>query len=306
MISGNVKNKTAVIIGAGPAGLTAAYELLKHTDIHPIVLEKSHSIGGISKTVDYKGNKIDLGGHRFFSKSEEIMNWWQQVFPLCNSPENIAKNDTWDTGSDNVFLQRDRLSRIYYLRSFFDYPVELNKNTVRKLGLIRILKIGFSYLKSRLFPIKHEKSLEHFFINRFGKALYETFFKDYTEKVWGIPCSKLSAEWGAQRIKGLSASKVLTHYLKSFFSKKKNDVSQKNTETSLIELFLYPKYGPGQLWEAIAVDIAQKGGDVQLLCEFSSVRIGNQGKFHVEYLNKNTGETTAIQDVDYLFSSAAV
>ena len=204
MISGNVKNKTAVIIGAGPAGLTAAYELLKHTDIHPIVLEKSHSIGGISKTVDYKGNKIDLGGHRFFSKSEEIMNWWQQVFPLCNSPENIAKNDTWDTGSDNVFLQRDRLSRIYYLRSFFDYPVELNKNTVRKLGLIRILKIGFSYLKSRLFPIKHEKSLEHFFINRFGKALYETFFKDYTEKVWGIPCSKLSAEWGAQRIKGLS------------------------------------------------------------------------------------------------------
>jgi len=306
MISGNVKHKTAVIIGAGPAGLTAAFELLKHTTIQPIVLEKSNSIGGISKTVDYKGNKIDLGGHRFFSKSEEIMNWWQQVFPLCISPENIAKNDTWDTGSDNVFLQRDRLSRIYYLRSFFDYPVELNKNTVRKLGLKRILKIGFSYLKSRLFPIKHEKSLEHFFINRFGKALYETFFKDYTEKVWGIPCSKLSAEWGAQRIKGLSVSKVLSHYLKSVFSKKKNDVSQKTTETSLIELFLYPKYGPGQLWEAIADDVIQKGGDVKLLCEFSSVRIGNQGKFYVEYYDNTTGETIAMHDIDYLFSSAAV
>jgi len=234
------------------------------------------------------------------------MNWWLQFSPLCQSPENVAKNETWDTGNDRVFLQRDRLSRIYYLRSFFDYPVELNKNTIRNLGFRRILKIGFSYLKSRIFRIKHEKSLEDFFINRFGRALYETFFRDYTEKVWGIPCSELSAEWGSQRIKGLSVSKVILHYLKSLFRKKNSDVMQKELETSLIELFLYPKYGPGQLWEAVASEIKEQGGEIRMHCEYNTLEICEDGKFNVTYFDKSAATIVSLTDIDYVFSTATV
>ncbi|HQL71136.1 MAG TPA: NAD(P)-binding protein, partial [Bacteroidales bacterium] len=133
---------TAFIIGAGPAGLTAAHELLRHTDIEVIVAEKSGDIGGISKTVNYKGNRIDLGGHRFFSKSDTVMQWWQNIFPLIESPEIIAKNETWPLATDECFLTRERLSRIYYLRRFFDYPVSLNANTIRNLGFRRIVRIG--------------------------------------------------------------------------------------------------------------------------------------------------------------------
>ena len=263
--------KTAIIIGAGPAGLTAAYELLKRTDIKPIVLEESEIIGGISATLTYKNNHIDMGGHRFFSKSERVMNWWLNVLPLQGKPskddiilnrpvELSAKENAPDPQkTDRVMLKRPRLSRIFYLKTFFSYPVSLNLNTIKGLGLWRMFKIGCSYMKALAFPIKQEKSLEDFMINRFGRELYLTFFKDYTEKLWGIDCDKISAEWGAQRIKGISILKVLKQMLNSFCCK-----NNKAVETSFIESFFYPKFGPGHLWETVAQDIKNMGGQIIL------------------------------------------
>ena len=165
--------------------------------------------------------------------------------------------------TDIVMLVRNRLSRIFYLRKFFDYPVALNINTILNLGFLRIFKIGFSYLLSRMLPIQNEKTLEDFFINRFGRELYQTFFKDYTEKVWGIPCDKLSKEWGAQRIKGLSLTKTVLHAIKSVWEigrySKITKMRRKDIETSLIDKFYYPKFGPGQLWETAALKIREKG-----------------------------------------------
>jgi len=206
----------AIIIGAGPAGLTAAYELLNRTDIKPILFEASKDIGGIAKTINYKGNRIDMGGHRFFSKSDRVMQWWLNILPLQGYPAKddklLARNLPYAKNSDapdpeqedKVMLLRRRLSRIYYLNSFFDYPIALNWTTFKNLGLIRILKIITSYLQIQLLPIKEERSLEDFLINRFGRELYSTFFKDYTEKVWGVPPSKIKPDWGTQRIKGIS------------------------------------------------------------------------------------------------------
>ena len=191
----------AIIIGAGPAGLTAAYELLKRTDIIPIILEKSGDIGGISKTVNYKGNRIDIGGHRFFSKSDRVMNWWLNIMPVENTPEKNVRihyqNRSRELNSQHlngaarspekdpnlVMLIRQRLSRIYFLRRFFSYPIKLSLDTFRKLGISRTAAIIFSYLHTRLFPRRGELTLEDFFINRFGVRLYKLFFKDYTEKV---------------------------------------------------------------------------------------------------------------------------
>ena len=263
--------KKAIIIGAGPAGLTAALELLRNSDIKPVIYEASGEIGGISRTALYKGNRMDIGGHRFFSKSDTVMRWWNDILPMQGAPSiddillgrEIPLSDKPGAPDpekeDRVMLVRNRLSRIFYLRKFFDYPVTLNPETIKNLGLVRMAKIGMSYIFSKLFPVRKEKSLEDFFINRFGKELYRTFFKDYTEKVWGIPCSEISSEWGAQRIKGLSLTKTMLHAVKSIFSsKKKNtDVSQKETETSLIEQFFYPKFGPGHLWST-AADMIQR------------------------------------------------
>ena len=209
-------NKRAIIIGAGPAGLTAAYELLTRAGIQPVVLEKSEFMGGISRTVNYKGNRIDLGGHRFFSKSDRVMEWWLRMLPLEareNGPATIkyhrmeqaikaGPSGPDPTTADRVMLLRARKSRIYYLRRFFDYPISLSSDTLLNLGVWRTFKIGVGYIRSTLFPIKPEETLEQFFINRFGDELYRTFFKSYTEKVWGVPCNQISAEWGAQRIKG--------------------------------------------------------------------------------------------------------
>jgi len=269
--------KTAIIIGAGPAGLTAAYELLTRTDIKPIVLEKSNYMGGISRTVNYKGNRIDIGGHRFFSKSDRVMEWWLKILPLQASeagPVAIkyhrmereiapSANGAAAANADSVMLLRGRKSRIYYLRRFFDYPISLSKDTLVKLGLWRTMKIGVSYIRSALFPIKKEETLEQFFVNRFGRELYGTFFKSYTEKVWGVPCSRISAEWGAQRIKGLSVWATLMHASKKMFAGSSNgNIGQKGTETSLIEQFLYPKFGPGQMWEEVARRIKEMGGEI--------------------------------------------
>ncbi len=298
--------RKALIIGAGPAGLTAALELLKNTDIIPLIIEKTSDIGGISKTVNFKGNRIDIGGHRFFSKSDVVMDYWQNLFNLAKAPVDIAKNQKWELEENNVFLERDRLSRIYYLRNFFDYPVSLNGNTIKNLGLIRIAKIGFSYIWYRLFPRRSEKNLEDFFVNRFGKELYLTFFKDYTEKVWGKSCTELSAEWGAQRIKGLSITKVILHYIKSIFKSSDSDISQKDKETSLIDRFMYPKLGPGQLWEHVANLVTEKGGQILFNSEFSGISNLDDNKFIVKYLNKSNNQTIEIADIDFVFSTTSV
>jgi protoporphyrinogen oxidase len=264
--------KTAIIIGAGPAGLTAAFELLERTDIVPVVLEASGDIGGISKTVNYKGNRMDIGGHRFFSKSERVMNWWLQRMPVEKTDAgeadityhgrsaHIHTGDADPAREEAVMLIRKRVSRIYFLRKFFRYPVTLSLETMRNLGLLRIARIMFSYLRYRIAPVKPETSLEDFFINRFGRELYLTFFKDYTEKVWGFRCSDISKEWGAQRVKGLSITKTLLHAVRSL-GRSNSDIRQKKTETSLIEQFLYPKLGPGQMWERVADEIVKRGGN---------------------------------------------
>jgi protoporphyrinogen oxidase len=272
------QRKIAVIAGAGPAGLTAALELLRRSDITPIVFEADTQVGGISKTINYRGNRMDLGGHRFFSKSEWVMRWWQDILPVAQGQtqrpdalrvhyqgqsSELALKGLGPASSDAVMLVRQRLSRIFYRRRFFDYPLTLNAGTLKNLGFLESLRIGLSYGRAHLNSRSPEINLEDFLINRFGVRLYRTFFKSYTEKVWGVPCEQISAEWGAQRIKGLSVAKALAHALASEF-RNSADTSQKQTETSLIERFLYPKFGPGQMWEEVARRVSAGGGRIHL------------------------------------------
>lgn len=268
--------KKVVIIGAGPAGLTAGYELLnKSKDYKVVILEESNSIGGISRTVNYKGNRMDIGGHRFFSKDPEVMEFWNNILPLQGSPsfddkkldrkKNIASEGPDPEVEDRVMLVRNRISRIYYLKKFFDYPISLKLQTFTNMGAGRTIKSGFSYLKSMVVK-KKEDSLENFYINRFGKQLYSMFFEKYTEKLWGRHPSEISADWGSQRVKGLSIWAVIKDML--HIGKKK--------ETSLIEEYIYPKFGPGQLWETVASEITNKGGEVKL--NHQVVKINTNGK----------------------------
>lgn len=321
--------KRAIIIGAGPAGLTAAYELLDRTDVKPIIFEASRAIGGISRTVDFKGNRIDIGGHRFFSKSARVMDWWMNIMPLQGAPARddriLGRDVPLAAGCerralgeqaprkvpapdpeqvDEVMLYRSRLSRIFYLRSFFNYPIALTVQTVRNLGLVRMARIGVSYAWTRMFPIRHEKSLEDFFINRFGRELYHTFFKDYTEKVWGVPCDVIKPEWGAQRIKGLSVTKALLHAARSLAGRDR-DVRQKNVETSLIEQFLYPKFGPGQMWEEVARLVTTAGAELHMGQRCVGMRLGDGGIAAVLIEDTATGEVTE-HTADYVFSTMAV
>ncbi len=314
--------KRAIIIGAGPAGLTAAYELLKKTDITPIILEKSGDIGGISKTINYKGNRMDIGGHRFFSKSDRVMNWWMNIMPVQPAKDTyttityqknhrtIKQEETplseKVVDESKMMLIRRRLSRIYFLRKFFTYPIQLSFDTLKKLGPIRTLGILGSYIKAQLFPRKPEKSLEDFLINRFGRKLYLLFFKDYTEKVWGVPCNEISAEWGAQRIKGVSISKAIQHAAQTLIKKKnRNDIAQKDTETSLIEQFMYPALGPGQLWEEVARTIEVLGGKIIMHESVKEVLIADNQVTGVITENDVTHEQTEYTG-DYFFSTMPV
>ncbi len=282
------QQETAVIIGAGPAGLTAALEFCRQSSIRPIVLEAGDRIGGISCTICHNGNRIDIGGHRFFSKSDRVMDWWTTVMPLADAAGNgeipiqyqnkqrtVRRSNSADPltnyahghDPDCVMLVRPRKSRIYFMRSFFDYPLTLSSATLGRLGFWRTIRILFSYLRSQLAQRRPEKSLEDFLINRFGHKLYRMFFKSYTEKVWGVPCEEISAAWGAQRIKGLSLRKAVEHFAGKLFARANAplaDIRQKNAETSLIEQFLYPKYGPGQLWERVASLIEENGGEIRM------------------------------------------
>ena len=310
-------SKKAIIIGAGPAGLTAAYELLKRTDIIPIILEKSGEIGGISRTTNYKGNRMDMGPHRFFSKSDRVMDWWLMMMPLeetaakeqtisyQNKSRAINTDHTFPKDPEKTMIVIQRLTRIYFLRKFFSYPIQLSIDTLRMLGLIRTIKIMFSFLWIRLFPRKPEKSLEDFIINKFGRQLYLLFFKDYTEKVWGVTPDKISAEWGAQRIKGVSLSKAIAGAIKSLKAKKNRDITQKDKETSLIEQFLYPKHGPGSLWEEVARQVQEMGGKIYHHQDVTQIYSAD-GKIQcVNTINSQTGHSGAWEG-DYFFSTMPV
>lgn len=314
-------SKVAIIVGAGPAGLTTALELLRTTDVKPLIYEASDQVGGISKTINYNGNRMDIGGHRFFSKSDWVMDWWQDILPIETADHSLRgsldisyqnkkkvvqlSRDHNHTDPDKTMLVRKRLSRIYYLGKFFDYPISLNIQTIRNLGIVRLVRITASYLYIRLFPITREESLEDFLINRFGHELYSTFFKDYTEKVWGVPCREISPEWGAQRIKGLSITKALIHALKKLFKNIQPSISQKNTQTSLIERFLYPKYGPGQMWQEVASRVSDLGGTVVMGQRVVGCKHDGNKILSVTIKDIATNSETSMS-CDYLISSMPV
>lgn len=262
--------RKVVIIGGGPAGLTAAHELVTKYDAQPIVLEKLDKVGGISRTENYKGYSFDMGGHRFFTKSSEVNEFWHRVL----------RDD---------FLVRPRLSRIYYAKKFFNYPLK-PLNALAGLGIWQSILIIFSYIRWQLFPYRIEESFEQWVTNRFGKRLFLIFFKSYTEKVWGISTSELKAEWAAQRIKDLS---LKTAILNMF-------VKQGNTIKTLIEEFHYPRRGPGMLWSKVACDIQQAGGEVHLNSDV--VGINRNGKRIESIVVRCHGHEQVITGSDFISS----
>lgn len=272
--------KKCIIIGGGPAGLTAGYELLKKSnDYEVIILEQSDVLGGISRTVKYNGHRMDIGGHRFFSKDKNVNKFWAELMPVQGAPsmddkilgreKPLVSGGPDPENEDKVMLIRRRISRIYYLHKFFDYPISMKPQTFINMGLPRTVKAGFSYLKSTVSK-KEETSLENFYINRFGKVLYSMFFEGYTEKLWGRHPSEISADWGAQRVKGLSILAVIKDMLSKLVPSKDRKV-----ETSLIEEFQYPKYGPGQLWETVGEEFEKMGGKILYNHKVTDIDITN-------------------------------
>ena len=232
-------HKQVVIIGGGPAGLTAAYELCK-AGVESIVLEKDPVVGGLSRTVNYKGYHFDIGGHRFFTKVKVVEDMWREVLPA------------------GKFLRRPRLSRIYYNKKFFHYPLQAT-NALLGLGVWNSMLIFMSYVAAQLFPEKTERTFDQWVSNRFGRRLYQIFFKTYTEKVWGIPCNEIMAEWAAQRIKGLSLITAVKNALI-----KQSPTSKEDVIKTLIDEFEYPERGPGMMWETVTELVQQKGSHVEL------------------------------------------
>ena len=302
--------KKVIIIGAGPAGLTAGYELLKKApdEYSVTIYEESAAIGGISRTVNHNGNRMDIGGHRFFSKDKEVMNWWQEMMPRQGKPsfddiqlgreKNLAEGGPDPEQTDRVMLVRNRVSRIYYKHKFFDYPVSLKWDTIKNMGFATTMEAGFSYLGSAVVK-KEESSLENFYINRFGKKLYSMFFEGYTEKLWGRHPSEISADWGAQRVKGLSILAVI----KDMFTKV-TGISDGKVETSLIEEFYYPKYGPGQLWETTAKEFEALGG--QIVMNAKVTKINTNGTDAVKSITVEQDGSTSEVSGDIFFSSMPV
>lgn len=300
--------KKTVIIGAGPAGLTAAYCLLKKSNDHEvIILEESDAIGGISRTVNYKGNRMDIGGHRFFSKNKNVNRFWEHIMPMqgkdayddkiLGREKPLTENGPDPETEDKVMLVRQRVSRIYYKKKFFDYPVKMNANTIKNMGLFHTGHAGISYLSSCVHKLP-EDSLENFYINRFGKKLYSMFFEGYTEKLWGRHPREISADWGAQRVKGLSILAIL----KDMVSKVLPSRDTRKVETSLIEQFIYPKHGPGQLWEQVAEEIESMGGKIIRNAQVTEVHQKNSRIREVVYIDTRTSEKITV-DGDIFISS---
>ena len=300
--------KKVVIIGAGPAGLTYAYELLKQSNKYEVViLEATKNIGGISQTVKYKGNRIDIGGHRFFTKSEKVNEIWQELLPVQGKPSKdykllkidveLNENGPDPEVVDEVLLKRHRISRIFFNKKFYDYPVSLKLETIKNMGFLTTMKVGFSYLKSCVIKRKDD-TLENFYINRFGKKLYSMFFEFYTTKVWGRTPKDIDASWGAQRVKGISITKVLGNALKKVFH-----IKDKNAETSLIEEFFYPKLGPGYLYETMAKRCVEMGAT--LLLEHEVIGITNKNGKITEIKVKNKDKEETIK-CNYVVSSMPI
>jgi len=303
-------SKKALVIGAGPAGLTAAYELLtKSNDIEVIVFEESDCFGGISKTVNYKGNRMDMGGHRFFSKIPEVNAWWDNMLPMQGAPAyddiklersvTLEKDGPNPETTDEVMLKRPRVSRIFFNQKFFDYPISLKLETFINMGFVNTVQVGFSYLAS-VIKKREEKSLEDFYINRFGRKLYSMFFEHYTANLWGRHPSEIDPSWGAQRAKGLSIMAIIKDVFSKLLPGKKN----RKVETSLIEEFKYPKLGPGQLWEVTADKIVEKGGTI-----YKNARVTKIHKNKDEVLTGVTYEMNGQEytvEGDYIISSMPI
>lgn len=271
-------DKTVIVIGAGPAGLTAAYELCK-ANIPSIVLEQEKQVGGLAKTINHKGFRFDIGGHRFYTKAPAAEQIWREVLPTTD------------------FLRRKRLSRIYYNKKFFDYPLR-SSSMLFRLGIWQGLRILASYLRARLLPEKSELTFEQWITNRFGRRLYEIFFKSYTEKVWGIPCSEITAEWATQRIKGLS----LTSLLKDFFRGPSGN-GKGAVVKSLIDEFNYPRFGPGMMWETMAQLVLANGGTIRSLC---SVKRIHWSPGQIEAVDVATGDSTELMYGTHFISSMPI
>ena len=300
--------KKVIIIGAGPAGLSAGYQILKKSkEYQVVILEKDNQVGGISKTVTYNGNKMDLGGHRFFTKNKEVSKLWESLLPLQNKPsmdeiilkeeKEYQKKGLNPEKNDKVFLQRRRISRIYYNKKFFDYPVNLSFKTIKNLGLKETFVSGCSYVKSSIKKLP-EENLENFYINRFGKKLYSIFFRDYTEKIWGISPKEIDSSWGSQRVKGISISKVLKDNFKRVLK-----IKDKNKEISLIDKFYYPKYGPGQMYEELANKFIEKGGILKLNSEV--IKIHKNGN-NIDYIEYKENDKRIKEQVDIIISSMPI
>ena len=269
-------NKRVVVIGGGPAGLTASYELVK-TGIKCVVLEKDKIVGGISRTVNYKDYYFDIGGHRFFTKIDRVEDLWKEVL-------------------GNDFLVCKRLSRIYYNSRFFYYPLK-PVNALLGLGIWNCFLVLASYIKARFFPIKEEDTFEQWVSNRFGKRLYQIFFKTYTEKVWGIKCNEIRAEWAAQRIKGLS---LVTAIKNALIPNKNTSSGKKNVVATLIDQFHYPKYGPGMMWETVSNKISANGSEVLMGAEVTSIICSHDIVEAVEI--KRDGDVEQVSGTDFISS----
>ena len=291
--------KRVIIIGSGPAGLTTAYKLLKEDNSLKITLiEKDSAVGGLSKTIyDECGNGTDIGPHRFHSKNQEVMDLWNEVLPFQGKPaiddiitkrNIIFKSDGADPEvEDRVFLKRKRFSRIYYKKHFLDYPIKLKPATILAMGIPTTFVAGMSYLKSCIHKIP-EINLESFMINRFGRVLYELFFEGYTQKVWGVHPSKISKDWGSQRIKGISLIKVLINAILTPLN------LMKKKEISLIEEYHYPKYGSSQLWETMAQSIKDMGGEIILNNEVVGLHKEGDKITSLRVINTQTKEESEI------------
>jgi protoporphyrinogen oxidase len=267
-------DRKVVIIGAGPAGLTAAYELCK-AGVESVVVEKDTTVGGLARTVDFNGYLFDIGGHRFFTKVKPVEEMWNEVL-----------------GSD--FIKRKRLSRIYYDKKFYYYPFKIS-NALLNLGIGNSILVLISYFKSQLYPQRPELTFEQWVSNRFGKRLYEIFFKTYTEKVWGISCSEISAVWASQRIKGLS---LFTALRAALVNQKNNP--QENSIKTLIDSFHYPRHGPGMMWNEVKNRVTEGGGEVLLGAEVEKIYLSDNRVTGLE-INKG-GRSELITGTHYISS----